>query len=650
MIYPLLFLLPLLAQEKVIVTGYRDAPKSALEIVEGEALGEDVPQSLELTPGVEINESPKRGAYIQLRGFSARGNRILFDGIPIQEVFSGQINLSSLLLLGSERLEVDKGLTSVLYGPDSMGGVIQIHSRRPQRGLHGQGELSGADLYKGQLLSKGGRVQLSHREGALSLRLGFAHRLSDGYLLSREWREDELRAEFHEDGGIRENSDAQRSSLAADLEYRLRPGLRLKLLLQGFHEERGIPTMESASYLRRWRFSEYDNDLQGLSLRWLPEEGGDWSFLGLEAVAWRSAHQDTLEDCGDPECQNLTQDPQAWFVQSSYDNQILGASLHPSFSLWEHNELDLGFQYEQRESRQREIPVKTEEVNERWGPWDLYSAQIFNAALEDTQHMGPWRLGLGLGLSALKLLAEEQREREYPVEDRLIQALDGRLFLDRRLGDQARLILAFGHKTRYPSLKELYSNAVGGNSALEPERAWMSELGLDWKGKVLGFKARIYYNSLSDLIEREREAYANLDEATLAGAELELRAHWSLLSAGLSYQYLHAWDERREQPLELRSPHGLGAQLLLSSEQGSLSLKGIWRSGQRSIWYDPSLNAWRDDPIPSYLLIHLQGRFKWTKSCYSFFHLKNLMDRDYQRGGFAPQPGRSLSMGLGAGF
>jgi len=71
---------------------------------------------------------------VEIRGIGQRGVRlaVLVDGRPEK---MGIFNCSvthSFPLDNVERIEVVRGPSSVLFGPDAMGGVVNIITRRPQ--------------------------------------------------------------------------------------------------------------------------------------------------------------------------------------------------------------------------------------------------------------------------------------------------------------------------------------------------------------------------------------------------------------------------------------------------------------------------------------------------------------------------------------
>ena len=120
---------------------------------------------------IDMSQDPVFGSGISLLGISGEGIKILLDGVPLVGRTSGILNISQINLTNIERVEVIKGPMSVIYGPDAMGGVINLISKSSQtekinldlKGYYesvGQYNTSlngGFNLGKSQLFFSGGR-------------------------------------------------------------------------------------------------------------------------------------------------------------------------------------------------------------------------------------------------------------------------------------------------------------------------------------------------------------------------------------------------------------------------------------------------------------------------------------------------------------
>ena len=61
-----------------------------------------------------------------MRGFRDRDVLILFDGIPIASALEGKIDLNEISTEAVTEIRVIKSAPSVIYGPNGMGGVVDV--------------------------------------------------------------------------------------------------------------------------------------------------------------------------------------------------------------------------------------------------------------------------------------------------------------------------------------------------------------------------------------------------------------------------------------------------------------------------------------------------------------------------------------------
>lgn len=121
-----------------------------------------------------------------IRGSSAEQVLVLLDGVPLNGVFAGTVDLGTIPIDDIERIEVLRGPFSAIYGSGAMGGVISIVTRRraPRTVTTGAGSFgrfglgissgAGARLTLRYDTAVGERPNSDLRSGYFSLRLGDA--------------------------------------------------------------------------------------------------------------------------------------------------------------------------------------------------------------------------------------------------------------------------------------------------------------------------------------------------------------------------------------------------------------------------------------------------------------------------------------------
>jgi iron complex outermembrane receptor protein len=124
------------------------------------------------------------------------------------------------------------------------------------------------------------------------------------------------------------------------------------------------------------------------------------------------------------------------------------------------------------------------------------------------------------------------------------------------LGDGLKLALSGGRRSRFPSSRELFGEALGRflpNPELRPERAWLADAELSWSRPGLTLSLNPFLARVEDTIsqrritvdgQRLRQRY-NLSGSTSYGADASLRAQLSpQLSAKLDATLLRARADR----------------------------------------------------------------------------------------------------------
>ena len=91
----------------------------------------DMVDVLRQVAGVNIVQTGQRGglASIFVRGGNSDANKVVFDGVPIEDI-GGRFDLSTIASTGVSNVEAYRGPNSVLYGSDAAAGVISFSTPR----------------------------------------------------------------------------------------------------------------------------------------------------------------------------------------------------------------------------------------------------------------------------------------------------------------------------------------------------------------------------------------------------------------------------------------------------------------------------------------------------------------------------------------
>ncbi|MEL6341712.1 MAG: TonB-dependent receptor [Myxococcota bacterium] len=160
------------SDEEMVITGTRtEKPRGEspvpVEVISRDDIiasgAEDLAELLEDHPGVDLQRGVL-GASLRLQGLEPEHVLILVDGVRTVGRKDGVLDLSRYPIEEIERVEIVKGAGSALHGSDALGGVINIVTRRPSRGVSAQsraryGAYNTADVTAG--VSLGHAVRLT---------------------------------------------------------------------------------------------------------------------------------------------------------------------------------------------------------------------------------------------------------------------------------------------------------------------------------------------------------------------------------------------------------------------------------------------------------------------------------------------------------
>lgn len=156
----------------------------------------EVSRSLNMLSGINLTASgPRNESMVSIRGFDLRAVPVYMDGIPVYVPYDGYVDLARFTTFDLSAIDVSKGFT-MIYGPNSLGGTINLISRKPINKVEYDGSL-------GMINTNGyrGNVNIGSNLGKFYLQGGYSYLHRDSYIMS-----DEYKPHAHENGGDRENS------------------------------------------------------------------------------------------------------------------------------------------------------------------------------------------------------------------------------------------------------------------------------------------------------------------------------------------------------------------------------------------------------------------------------------------------------------
>jgi len=160
----------------------------------------NVVEALQVVPGIIVQKiGAKNLTEIKLRGFNHRRVPIYIDGVPVYVPYNRETDLGHYTTYDVSEIDVSKGYVSPMHGPNTLGGAVNIITRKPRKEI--EGEIK-AGIFSGKGRQEG--LTLGTNQGKYYALLSVLNYQRDYFKLS-----DDFVPAGKEDGGRRENSDSK---------------------------------------------------------------------------------------------------------------------------------------------------------------------------------------------------------------------------------------------------------------------------------------------------------------------------------------------------------------------------------------------------------------------------------------------------------
>jgi iron complex outermembrane receptor protein len=212
-----------------------------------------VDEVLRKIPSVHVRTNSRGESEISVRGSESRQVALLVDGVPLTLGWDARTDVSVLPASAPHEITVVRGLSSILHGPNVLGGVVEMSVARgthfPARSsLQVSGSYDGVGGY-GSGVS--GSVPFETTSGRWLLRAGVGFRDSPGAPLPGSVTEP-----VPTDDDLRLNTDARIQDGYFAARYVRDGGAWFTLAGSTFKAERGIAAELGADEPRLWRYPD----------------------------------------------------------------------------------------------------------------------------------------------------------------------------------------------------------------------------------------------------------------------------------------------------------------------------------------------------------------------------------------------------------
>ncbi len=495
----------------------------------------EVSKALDMLPGVTLTASgPRNESMVTVRGFDLRQVPVYMDGIPVYVPFDGYVDLARFTTFDLSAIDVSKGFSSVLYGPNSLGGAINLVSRKPVDKI----EFDGA---AGIINTNGyrGNFNVGSNLGKFYIQGGYSYLHRDGFRMSSAFL-----PTAYEDGKERDNS--YRSDKKYSLKIGWTPNARNEYVL-GFIKQigsKGTPVYTGNDTLnsllkkpRFWQWPEWNKETYYFISR---------TNLGSNHYISSRFYYDIFKnslfsyDDNTYATMNKPSSFKTWYNDFSY-----GGSIEYGTTAIKNHTLKAALHYKKDVHRENDLGE----------PIQHFLDHTITIGAEDSYKIGE-KLVLvpGISVSTRKnTRAEEYNSTTGKISPfagaKTSEAFNGQTGLFYYFKEKQKAGVVYSHKTRFATIKDRYSYRLGTaipNPDLKPETSDNFEL--NYSGNYsnhIAFQAALFYSRIANSImsinnvEPGRSQMQNAGRAAFLGVELALDYHIANnFLMGVTYSYI----------------------------------------------------------------------------------------------------------------
>ena len=617
-----------------------------------------VAEALLYVPGLRVSTGRKNESSVQIHGINQSKILVLIDGVPYYETYNGKLDLNQIPTDNIAKIEVTKGAASVLYGPNAVGGVINIITKNAA-------ETPTASLVAELGNDDTARLSLTHgmKKGMFNYWLNYTHHESDGWRMADDYepvtgtviqRPGSTYDIVLEDGGTRENSAFKKDSFWAKFGVTPKEGSEFYLNFHYIDREKEYPpaTDEVRVIAFRPAFSHFARmpkyDDWGIDL------SGQHKLTEKFSLKAKLFYHDHIDDWTSYSDETFSEE----LGISRYKDYIFGGSVIADFRPVEWYTLRFSYNLKKDSHSGRD---------DEYLPYEDSMSRTGSIGIENEfNYFENLSVVLGASYDWFKVTEAEEVEidrdgnfirfNELETGD-TVHKLNPMIGATYNIGDSARLYGSIAQKIHFPLLSDLFGSK-GGNKDLEPERALNYTLGF---GRIFGdkgsFDVSLYEHRINDFINWTRPfndggELQNVGKIVLRGFEVGgTYSPLEELAFNASYCYTQARDKSHNRVTKNvadvpEDKIDFGIRYMIPYVKMRLDFNTAYVSR-----YFNELPA-VDDPeaeeeiTDGYCITNLRLSKTFNSHVEAYVAVNNLFDKCYESERWYPSPGRNFFVGI----
>lgn len=622
-----------------------------------------VAEALSHVPGITVTTGRKNSPSVSIHGLNQNKALVLIDGVPYYETNYGSLDLNSIPADNIAKIEIQKGVSSVLYGPNGLAGIINIITKKAT-----ERPAIGALAEVGDYESNRFTFWHGMKAGKVNYWLSYDRQESRGWYLSRDFEPRQTRINYRspnsnpsfvlEDGGVRENSYSKMEGIWAKVGIEPTPGSEYYLNFHHISRDRGAPAsllddqnrifLARPAFSQLWQMPKYDN--------WGVDFSGRQKLGERVTLKGKVFYHNHVDDLVSYRYTDYT----GYLSTSRFKDDTWGGSFASDIKLAEIDTLKLAFNY---------LRDKHEERSDLYLPFQQATSDTGSFGIEN--ELKPLKnLSIVGGLSydrwgVTKSTQNVTNNTGLLTGVRILRKpddsqLNPMLGVTYTFGDGTKLFGSWAQKTRFPTLSALYSSS-SGNPDLKPEKSMNYVLGAS-RGITQYARGEVsfFVHDIKDFISRDApgpiSTYQNYGKIFMYGVELAAEVFPAKdLTIRASYTYNNATDRSTGSPTERVTfvpthKADLSVKYLIPIIGVNLDFTGLYVGriwGQLPTGSSPSTPAMRTG---DYFITDIRVSRNIFKNLEAYFVAKNIFDKNYEQELGFPAPGRNLFIGLKASY
>jgi iron complex outermembrane receptor protein len=457
-------------------------------------------------PQVLVRTNSRGEAELSVRGSDSRQVSLMMNGLPLSPSWDGRADPSLIPLSGVNEITFVRSTSSLLGGPNAIGGVMDLRVGAPEgrsRSLSIGSDETGARLLSGAL---GARLP-AIAGGQAYFRVGGGYRAREGLIRANDV------PDADPDARLRTNTDVSQSDAFVAAGWEGTRGASVNALISGYSAERGVAPELHVASPRRWRYPDHARTLVQLQATapTFANRLGTTTLSGSVGVLDARIRIESFSDLTFSTVSGTEAGDERVTSARAAITQVTprGAEWRGAFTV---NDV----QYDEKLNAD---------------PTSHYNQRLMSAGLERQ-----WALGAPNAVTAgvvFDQAATLESGGKPANPDR--SHIGWRVGATRTMSPTAQAHASLSSRARFPALRELYSGALNRfepNPALRPEQLLAAEAGATWgaRGGDRGARAQVvaFHHWLDDAVVRvpfdttNRFIRVNRDELRSLGLESTL--------------------------------------------------------------------------------------------------------------------------------